>query len=70
MYAYFNAVLDANPSVVKLSVDDSCYATITGPVPDGEQDITSRVTVTQSVEADEFNRGYDASDTLVVLFRA
>lgn len=70
MYAYFNAVLDANPSVVKLYVDDSCYATITGPVPDGEQDIRARVTVIESTDADEFNRGYDASDTLVVLFHA
>lgn len=70
MYAYFNAVLDENPNVVKLVADDACYPVVIGPVPDGQQSIPGRVTVEMSTDSDDFNRGYDAGGALVVLFRA
>ena len=76
-YAYLNAVLDANPTVVRLVADNtvwaggvlSDYAVATGPVPVGEQSIPGRVTVEAADPSDTNCRGYDAAGTLVVLFR-
>jgi hypothetical protein len=76
-YTYLNAVLDANPSVVRLVADNtvwvggvlSDYTVATGPVPAGEQSIPGRVTVEAADPSDGNCRGYDAAGTLVALFR-
>ncbi len=76
-YVYLNAVLDANPSIVRLVADNtvwaggvpSDYAVATGPVPDGEQSIPGRVTVEAANPSDTNCRGYDADGVLVALFR-
>ena len=79
-YTYINAVLDANPAVVRLALDDrpivgtggtipSDYAVATGPVPVGEQSIPGRVTVeAKSEPLNPFAAGYDAAGVLVVQF--
>lgn len=79
-YAYINAVLDANPAVAKLVLDDraiagtggtipSDYAVATGPVPAGEQSIPGRVIVEAKRDAlNPFVEGYDAAGALVVQF--
>lgn len=68
-YAYINAVLDANPTVTRLVLTPESYAVATGPVPDGEQAIPTRVTVEAGTQTDETEYGYNAAGTLVVLFR-
>jgi hypothetical protein len=76
-YVYLNAVLDANPSIVRLVADNtvwaggipSDYAVATGPVPAGEQSIPGRVTVEAADPSDGNCRGYDAGGVLVALFR-
>lgn len=76
-YTYLNAVLDANPTVVRLVADNtvwasgipSDYAVATGPVPAGEQSIPGRVTVEAADPSDTYCRGYDAGEVLVALFR-
>lgn len=79
-YTYINAVLDANPTVVKLVLDDravvgtggtipSDYAVVTGPVPVGEQSIPGRVTVEAKSEAlNPFAEGYDSAGVLTIRF--
>jgi len=42
-YVYLNGLLDANPGIVALRLSDAAYAVATGPVPDGEPDLTARV---------------------------
>lgn len=79
-YTYINAVLDANPTVVKLVLDDraivgtggtipSDYAEATGPVPVGEQSIPGRVTVeAKSDPLNSFAEGYDSAGVLTIRF--
>ncbi len=76
-YTYLNAVLDANPTVVRLVADNtvwaggvlSDYTVATGPVPAGEQSIPGRVTVEAADPSDGNCRGYAAGGVLVALFR-
>ena len=69
-YAYLNAVLDANPTIAKLVLSADAYAVATGPVPPGQLDLASRVTL--EVQPDDavpnMSEGYDVSDVLVVRF--
>ena len=69
-YAYLNAVLDSNPTIAKLVLATDAYAVATGPVPPGETDLASRVTL--EVQPDDavpnMSEGYDVSDVLVVRF--
>ena len=69
-YAYLNAVLDSNPTIAKLVLATDAYATATGPVPPGQLDLASRVTL--EAQADDavpnMSEGYDATDVLVVRF--
>ena len=69
-YAYLNAVLDSNPSVAKLVLATDAFTTATGPVPPGETDLASRVTL--EVQPDDavpnMSEGYDVADVLVVRF--
>ena len=69
-YAYLNAILDANPTITKLVLSTDAYAVATGPVPPGQLDLASRVTL--EVQPDDavpnMSEGYDVSDVLVVRF--
>ena len=69
-YAYLNAVLDANPTIAKLVLSADAYAVATGPVPPGQLDLASRVTL--EVQPDDavpnMSEGYDVADVLVVRF--
>jgi hypothetical protein len=69
-YAYLNAVLDANPTVTKLVLATDAYGVATGPVPPGETDLASRVTLeAQPNDAvPNMSEGYDAANALVVRF--
>ena len=69
-YAYLNAVLDSNPSVTKLVLATDAYATATGPVPPGQLDLASRVTLEAQPDdaVPNMSEGYDATDVLVVRF--
>lgn len=69
-YAYINSVLDAYPAVTHLAVSASVYDVVTGPVPSGEQDITTRVAV-ERMPPDAVSGlciGYDAADTVICQF--
>ena len=69
-YAYLNAVLDANPTVTKLVLSTDAFTTATGPVPPGETDLASRVTLEAQPDdaVPNMSEGYDATDALVVRF--
>lgn len=69
-YAYLNAVLDANPSITRLVLSTEAYSTATGPVPPGEDDLASRVTLDAQPEdaVPNLSEGYDSNAELVVRF--
>lgn len=76
-YTYLNAVLDANPEVVRLALDDrpisgtipSDYSVATGPVPAGQQSIPDRVTLeSKSEPLNPFAAGYNSAGELIVQF--
>ena len=69
-YAYLNAVLDANPTIAKLVLATDAFTTATGPVPPGETDLASRVTLEAQPDdaVPNMSEGYDATDALVVRF--
>ena len=67
-YTYLNAVLDANPTVVKLALTPEVYAVAVGDVPAGEASIPGRVTLFEEPLGLLVNRGYDAGTVLVVQF--
>ena len=69
-YAYLNAVLDSNPSVTKLVLATDAYTTATGPVPPGQLDLASRVTLEAQPDdaVPNMTEVYDATDVLVVRF--
>ena len=69
-YAYLNAVLDANPTIAKLILATDAYSVATGPVPVGQTDLASRVTLeAQPNDAvPNMSEGYDAANALVVRF--
>ena len=69
-YAYLNAVLDANPTIAKLVLSTDAFTTATGPVPPGETDLASRVTLEAQPDdaVPNMSEGYDATDALVVRF--
>lgn len=72
MYAYLNAILNANPAVTSLVLATDAYAVATGPVPPGEEEIPSRVTVAeQPVGAVPLlSQGFASDGSLVVQFFA
>lgn len=69
-YAYINSVLDAYPAVTHLAVSAAVYDVVTGPVPSGEQDITTRVAVERMPPDAVLGLciGYDAADTIICQF--
>ena len=69
-YAYLNAVLDSNPTIAKLVLATDAFTTATGPVPLGETDLASRVTLEAQPDdaVPNMSEGYDATDALVVRF--
>jgi len=69
-YAYLNAILDSNPTVTKLVLATDAYSVATGPVPPGQLDLASRVTLeAQPHDAvPNMSEGYDVADVLVVRF--
>jgi hypothetical protein len=69
-YAYLNAILDSNPTVTKLALATDAYATATGPVPPGEPDLASRVTLDAQPDdaVPNLSEGFDAADMRVVGF--
>jgi hypothetical protein len=69
-YAYLNAVLDSNPSVSKLVLATDAFNVATGPVPAGQLDLASRVTLeAQPNDAvPNMSEGFDVADMLVVRF--
>lgn len=67
-YAYLNAVLDANPSVVKLVLTQEVYAVAVGDVPAGETPLPGRVALFEEPLGLLVNRGYDVANGLVVQF--
>jgi hypothetical protein len=67
-YSYLNAVLDANPSVVKLVLTPEVYAVAVGDVPAGEASIPGRVALFEEPPGLLVNRGYDVANGLVVQF--
>lgn len=81
-YAYLNSILDANPSVTALALDNvkphsgstavSLYEVAVGPVPSGEQDIQQRAVVTAMPYGSVpwLNIGYDGSGATVIQFFA
>ncbi len=69
-YAYLNAVLDANPTVVKLALTPEVYAVAVGDVPAGEASIPGRVALSEAPQGGAVNFGYDAADALVAQFMA
>lgn len=76
IYAYLNAILDANPETVRLALDTSSrpegysvYDVAMGPTPDGQMDIAARVALEADPDSDDVNRGYDAGGIVVVVFR-
>lgn len=79
-YAYLNAVLDDNPSVTALALDNvkpagggtSLYEVATGPVPAGEQDVQTRAVVTAmpAGSVPSLNLGYDGSGAVILQFFA
>lgn len=81
-YAYLNSILDANPSVTALALDNvkpyagstavSLYEVAVGPVPSGEQDIQQRAVVTAMPDGSvpRLNIGYDGSGAMVIQFFA
>ena len=76
IYAYLNAILDTYPDTVRLALDTaprpegySVYDVAVGPVPDGQTDLASRVTLEADTEQDDVSRGYAADDSVTVVFR-
>jgi len=69
-YAYLNAVLDANPTVVKLALTQEVYAVAVGDVPAGEASLPGRVTLFDEPPGLLVNRGYDAANALAIQFMA
>jgi len=69
-YSYLNAVLDANPTVVKLALTPEVYAVAVGDVPEGEASLPGRVALFEEPLGLLVNRGYDAANALVVQFMA
>lgn len=67
-YTYLNAILDANPTVVKLALTPEVYAVAVGDVPAGEASIPGRVTLFEEPLGVEINRGYDATDVQIMQF--
>jgi hypothetical protein len=69
-YGYLNALLDANPTVTRLVLATDAYDTATGPVPSGETDLATRVTLAQQPDGatPNLSEGYDAAGTLTVSF--
>lgn len=67
-YAYLNAVLDANPTVVKLALTPEVYAVAVGDVPEGEASIPGRVALVEEPLGLVVNFGYDASDVQIIQF--
>ena len=69
-YAYLNAVLDVNPSVTKLVLATDAYSVATGPMPPGQLDLASRVTLEAQPDdaVPNMSEGYDVADALVVRF--
>jgi len=69
-YAYLNAVLDVNPTIAKLVLATDAYSVATGPVPPGQLDLASRVTLEAQPDdaVPNMTEGYDVSDVLVVRF--
>ena len=67
-YTYLNAVLDANPAVVKLALTPEVYAVATGSVPAGGTSIPGRVALVEEPLGVEINRGYDATDVQIMQF--
>lgn len=69
-YAYLNAVLDSNPAVTRLVLATDAYAVATGPVPAGETDLATRVTLEAQPDGavPNLSEGYDAAGALVVSF--
>jgi hypothetical protein len=71
MYSYLNAVLDANPDVAKLVMASSVFAVATGPVPQGEQSIPGRVSVSEDADAESgLCVGFSDADALICQFFA
>jgi len=70
MYAYINAVLDANPDAATLKLNASAYDVATGPVPVDEQSIPSRVAIEKLPDDSlpSLCMGYDALGNLVCQF--
>jgi hypothetical protein len=73
-YAYMNAVLDANPTVVLLLLNTrtapygmSVYDTAVGEPPEGQPRITDRVKVDAGTE-EQVNEGFDVGGNLVIRF--
>jgi hypothetical protein len=69
-YAYLNAVLAANPTIVALVLTPEVYAVAVGDVPAGEASIPGRVALSLDAAGVVVNFGYDAANTLVVQFIA
>lgn len=79
-YAYLNSILDVNPSVTALALDNvppgagstSLYAIATGPVPTGQQDLQARAVISAMPDDSVpfLNVGYDSGGALVIQFFA
>jgi len=69
-YAYLNAVLDANPTITRLVLATDTYAIAAGPVPSGETDLATRVTLEAQPDdaVPNLSEGYDGAGALVVRF--
>jgi len=72
VYAYLNAILDANPAVASLVLATDAYAVATGPVPPGEEEIPARVTVAAQPDGAVplLSQGFASNGALVVQFFA
>lgn len=81
-YAYLNSILDANPSVTALALDNvkphagstavSLYEVATGPVPAGQQDLQARAVISAMPDGSvpSLNVGYDGGGALIIQFFA
>lgn len=81
-YAHLNSILDANPSVTALALDNvkpyagstalSLYEVATGPVPAGQQDLQTRAVISAMPDDSVpfLNVGYDSGGALVIQFFA
>lgn len=72
-YDYLMAVLDSNPTIVRLvlntssAVSDSVYTVATCGAPEGQPQVSDRVTVEPGTDED-VNVGYDDNGDLVASF--